>query len=161
MDRIFASLQCLGACRHSTDFPIKPFGAANGSTIGGIDGTVNKGASPDGRRLIVAVSPHHCPHRPTSLRPSGEGIILALEDPVVIQIFGTKKCKDTQKALRFFKERSLELQFRDIAEKAPSPGELDDIARAAGGFDALLDLKSAARPREAWPTWTTTHGRNC
>ena len=48
----------------------------------------------------------------------------------MIQVFGTKKCKDTQKALRFFKERSVELQFRDIAEKAPSPGELDDMAKA-------------------------------
>ena len=62
----------------------------------------------------------------------------------MIQVFGTKKCKDTQKALRFFKERGLELQFRDITEKAPSPGELDDMAKAAGGFDALLDLKGAA-----------------
>ena len=62
----------------------------------------------------------------------------------MIQVFGTKKCKDTQKALRFFKERGIELQFRDIAEKAPSPGELDDMARAAGGFEALIDAKGAA-----------------
>jgi len=62
----------------------------------------------------------------------------------MIQIFGTKKCKDTQKALRFFKERGIELQFRDIAEKAPSPGELDDMARAADGFEALIDLDGAA-----------------
>jgi arsenate reductase-like glutaredoxin family protein len=62
----------------------------------------------------------------------------------MIQVFGTKKCKDTQKALRFFKERSVELQFRDIAEKAPSPGELDDMAKAAGGFEALIDPKGNA-----------------
>jgi len=57
----------------------------------------------------------------------------------VIQVFGTKKCKDTQKALRFFKERGVEIQFRDIMEKAPSQGELDDVAKAVGGYDVLVD----------------------
>jgi len=61
-----------------------------------------------------------------------------------IQVFGTKKCRDTQKALRFFKDRGIDVQFRDINEKAPSPGELDDIARSVGGFDALLDLEGPA-----------------
>lgn len=61
----------------------------------------------------------------------------------MIQVFGTKKCKDTQKALRFFKERGVEVQFRDIGEKAPSPGELDDVARAVGGYDALIDHRGA------------------
>jgi len=62
----------------------------------------------------------------------------------VIQVFGTRKCRDTQKALRFFKDRGVETQFRDVSEKAPSAGELDDMARAMGGFDALLDLECAA-----------------
>ena len=62
----------------------------------------------------------------------------------MIQVFGTKKCHDTQKALRFFKERGVQIQFRDIDEKAPSPGELDDMAAALGGFGALLDLKGRA-----------------
>ncbi len=57
----------------------------------------------------------------------------------MIQVFGTKKCRDTQKALRFFKERAIAIQFRDIDEKAPSSGELDDMARAVGGYPALLD----------------------
>ena len=57
----------------------------------------------------------------------------------MIQVFGTKKCRDTQKALRFFKERGVQVQFRDIMEKAPSQGELDDVAKAAGGYDALFD----------------------
>jgi arsenate reductase (glutaredoxin) len=61
-----------------------------------------------------------------------------------IQIFGTKKCRDTQKALRFFKDRGIEIQFRDIEEKAPSPGELDDVARAVGGYAALIDLDGRA-----------------
>jgi arsenate reductase len=62
----------------------------------------------------------------------------------MIQVFGTKKCRGTQKALRFFKERGLDVQFRDIAEKAPSPGELEDFARALGGYEALVDLQGAA-----------------
>lgn len=61
----------------------------------------------------------------------------------MIQIFGTKKCRDTQKALRFFKERGLDVQFRDIAEKAPSPGELDDMGRAVGGIASLVDAQGA------------------
>ncbi|MFA6507754.1 MAG: glutaredoxin [Treponemataceae bacterium] len=62
----------------------------------------------------------------------------------MIQVLGTKKCRDTQKALRFFKERGVSVHFRDITEKAPSPGELDDIAKAVGGFSALLNLESDA-----------------
>ena len=62
----------------------------------------------------------------------------------MIQIFGTKKCKDTRRAERFFKERGADFQFRDMAIKPPSPGELDDIAGAAGGYEALLDLSGAA-----------------
>jgi arsenate reductase-like glutaredoxin family protein len=62
----------------------------------------------------------------------------------MIQIFGTKKCRDTQKALRFFKDRGIEVQFRDIEDKAASPGELDDAARAVGGYAELLDLEGRA-----------------
>ena len=32
-----------------------------------------------------------------------------------IQIFGTKKCNDTKKAERFFKERGIKYQYIDIA----------------------------------------------
>lgn len=46
-----------------------------------------------------------------------------------IQIFGTKKCKDTQKAQRFFKERRIQFHFRDLTEKGISKGELDNISR--------------------------------
>jgi len=59
----------------------------------------------------------------------------------VIQIFGRKKCKDTQKATRFFKERRVEFQFVDIDLKGPAPRELDVFAQAAGK-DALLDTES-------------------
>ncbi|MBX3211121.1 MAG: hypothetical protein KF850_03745 [Labilithrix sp.] len=42
----------------------------------------------------------------------------------VIQIFGTKKCQDTRKAERWFKERGLKVQSVDLAQKGLSPGEL-------------------------------------
>jgi arsenate reductase len=62
----------------------------------------------------------------------------------LIQIFGTKKCRATQRALRFFQERRVEIQFRDLGVKPPSPGELDDMAAALGGFEKLLDPESPA-----------------
>ncbi len=46
-----------------------------------------------------------------------------------IQIIGTKKCKDTQKAERFFKERRHPFHFRDLNEKGLTKGELDNISR--------------------------------
>ena len=57
----------------------------------------------------------------------------------MIQIFGRKKCKDSRSAERWLKERGVKFQFIDMDEKAPSPGELDAIAKALGGHDALLD----------------------
>jgi arsenate reductase (glutaredoxin) len=57
----------------------------------------------------------------------------------VIQIFGTKKCSETRKAERFFRERSVPIQAIDLAEKAPSAGELRSIAQAVGGVFRLFD----------------------
>jgi Spx/MgsR family transcriptional regulator len=45
----------------------------------------------------------------------------------VIQIFGTKKCKDTQKAIRFLKERRIDFQFIDLNIKGMSQGELKKV----------------------------------
>ncbi len=56
-----------------------------------------------------------------------------------IQIFGTKKCNDTKKAERFFKERGIKYQFIDMKEKGMSKGEFTSVARANGGIDAMLD----------------------
>lgn len=47
----------------------------------------------------------------------------------VIQIFGVKKCHDTNKAIRYFKERGIKIQFVDLTEKGLSKGELDSVAR--------------------------------
>ncbi|MBI2417584.1 MAG: ArsC family transcriptional regulator [Ignavibacteriales bacterium] len=46
-----------------------------------------------------------------------------------IQIIGTKKCNETKKAERFFKERKIPMHFRDLAEKNLSEGELQNITR--------------------------------
>ena len=56
-----------------------------------------------------------------------------------LQIFGTRKCPDTRKAERFFKERRVSYQPIDLAQKGPSAGELRKIANAVGGMDKLID----------------------
>jgi arsenate reductase len=56
-----------------------------------------------------------------------------------LQIFGTKKCPDTRKAERWFKERRIPFQLIDLAQKGPSPGELRKIANAVGGVERLID----------------------
>ena len=52
-----------------------------------------------------------------------------------IQIFGTKKCNDTKKAERFFKERGIKYQFIDMKEKGMSKGEFTSVAQANGGVE--------------------------
>ena len=47
-----------------------------------------------------------------------------------IQIFGTKKCNDTKKAERFFKERGIKYQFIDMKEKGMSKGEFTSVAQS-------------------------------
>lgn len=56
-----------------------------------------------------------------------------------IQIFGTKKCFDTKKAQRFFKERGVKFQFVDLKEKGMSKGEFRSVKQAVGVLDAMLD----------------------
>lgn len=58
-----------------------------------------------------------------------------------IQIFGTKKCFDTKKAERFFKERKIKYQFIDINEKPMSKGELTSVLRSIKIND-LINSKS-------------------
>ena len=56
-----------------------------------------------------------------------------------IQIFGTKKCFDTKKAERYFKERGIKAQVIDLKEKGMSKGELTSVLQNIGGYDALVD----------------------
>ncbi|TVP73294.1 MAG: arsenate reductase [Gemmatimonadales bacterium] len=55
-----------------------------------------------------------------------------------VQVFGTKKCSDTRKALRFFKERRMKIHFVDLKEKPASKGELRRFVQKFG-VDALVD----------------------
>ena len=56
-----------------------------------------------------------------------------------IQIFGTTKCFDTKKAQRYFKERGIKFQMIDLKEKEMSRGEFENVSRALGGWQALVD----------------------
>ena len=56
-----------------------------------------------------------------------------------IQIFGTKKCNDTKKAERFFKERGIKYQFIDMKEKGMSKGELTSVAGSNGGIMNMIN----------------------
>ena len=56
-----------------------------------------------------------------------------------IQIIGTKKCKETQKAERFFKERRIPYHFRDLTEKGISKGELENIKQTIR-IEELIDI---------------------
>lgn len=55
-----------------------------------------------------------------------------------IQIFGIKKCQDTRKAERYFKERSIPYQFVDLTVRGLSKGELTRI-KSAVGLENLID----------------------
>ena len=57
----------------------------------------------------------------------------------MIQVFGTKKCNDTKKAERFFKERNIKFQFIDMKEKGMSKGELTSVAAVNGGISGMVD----------------------
>lgn len=60
-----------------------------------------------------------------------------------IQIFGTKKCFDTKKAERYFKERKIKYQFIDLNEKALSKGELESVKRSVPLNDLINNAGKA------------------
>ena len=61
-----------------------------------------------------------------------------------IQIYGTKKCSDTRKAERYFKERGIPYHYIDLNVRGLSKGELDKI-KAAVGLDNLMDKTGTCR----------------
>lgn len=60
-----------------------------------------------------------------------------------IQLFGRRDSRDTQRAIRFFKERRAGISFVDVATKPPAPAELRRFA-ARFGAEALIDRESRA-----------------
>jgi arsenate reductase-like glutaredoxin family protein len=65
-----------------------------------------------------------------------------------IQIFGTDKCFDTKKAMRYFKERNIKYQFIDMKEKGMSKGEYNSVKQAVGGLDKMLDEN--CKDKDTW-----------
>ena len=55
-----------------------------------------------------------------------------------IQIYGKKKCFDTKKAERYFKERRIKYQYVDLDKYGMSRRELESV-KAAVGLDAMID----------------------
>jgi len=58
-----------------------------------------------------------------------------------LQIIGVLKSRETQKAIRFFKERNIKAHFVNLLERALSKGELENIAHAIP-FKELIDRNS-------------------
>ncbi len=59
-----------------------------------------------------------------------------------VQIFGTKKCAETRKAERWWKERGVAVMSVDLRERGLSPGELKSVVREVG-VEALIDRQGA------------------
>ena len=62
-----------------------------------------------------------------------------------IQIFGKSKCFDTKKAERWFKERRIKYQYIDLLRYGMSGKEFDNVLRAIGGIDQLIDWDSKSQ----------------
>ena len=71
-----------------------------------------------------------------------------------IQIFGTKKCNETKKAERFFKERGIKYQFIDMREKGMSKGEFTSVAQANGGMENMINQNYKDKDLLALITYT-------
>ena len=78
-----------------------------------------------------------------------------------IQIFGTKKCSDTRKAERFFKERGIKVQSIDILDKGMSKGEFRSVCQALGGMDKLIDQNCKDKDALALIQYITPNEREC
>ncbi|MBM2812035.1 MAG: arsenate reductase like protein [Chloroflexi bacterium] len=53
-------------------------------------------------------------------------------------MFGTKRCNETKKALRFFKERRITTHFVDLEQRPAAAGELRRFGQKHG-WGALID----------------------
>ena len=71
-----------------------------------------------------------------------------------VQIFGTKKCNDTKKAERFFKERGIKFQFIDMKEKGMSKGEFNSVAQANGGLENMINWEG--KDKDLQRSWKNT-----
>ena len=70
-----------------------------------------------------------------------------------IQIFGTKKCSDTRKAERYFKECRIKYQMIDLREKDMSRGEFNSVKQAVGGIDSMINENAKDKDTLALLRW--------
>ncbi|MCM1008087.1 MAG: arsenate reductase family protein [Ruminococcus flavefaciens] len=77
-----------------------------------------------------------------------------------IQIFGAKKCFDTKKAERFFKERGIKYQLIDMKEKGMSKGEFNSVAGAVGGAEKLINENAKDKDMLALLKYLSDDDRN-
>lgn len=61
----------------------------------------------------------------------------------MLQVIGTRKDKNTQKAERYLKERRIAYQFVDISEKRLSEKEWKSIFASASSPEALINRNSS------------------
>lgn len=60
-----------------------------------------------------------------------------------VQIFGVKNSQETRAAERFFKERRIPIQMRDLSQKPMAPAEIRRFSERFG-LAALLDAEGKA-----------------
>lgn len=64
-------------------------------------------------------------------------ILGGLEQKMNLQIFGSKKCKETKKAEMYFKERRIPFQKIEISEKGMSRGEIQAVLHSLKAEDLV------------------------
>jgi arsenate reductase-like glutaredoxin family protein len=66
-----------------------------------------------------------------------------MPDAITVQIFGLKGSQETRAAERFFKERRIPIQMRDLSQKPMAPAEIRRFTDRFG-LAALLDTEGKA-----------------
>ena len=61
----------------------------------------------------------------------------------MLQVIGTARSKDTQKAIRYLKERSLPFQFVDLGSRTLSEKEWKSLLASVSDASLLVDTASA------------------
>lgn len=67
----------------------------------------------------------------------------------MLQIIGTTQCKETRKAIRFCKERSIAYQFVDLKQRSLSPGEWESILNRIAP-ETLINEQSSYYNKEGY-----------
>ena len=60
----------------------------------------------------------------------------------MLQVIGTSKSKDTQKAVRYLKERNIPFQFVDLTKYSLSPREWKSILSSVSDTGDIIDKNS-------------------